>query len=223
MAITGKTIAENASPFIIGGLSIGALSLLTKFVSVKWGIIVWIAPISLIISSVFILCFGGKGRQQNKETIRDMLWQSVPGMVLLTLVILVWAFALNHFDYWPAFGIMMAAYVVAATIFFLGFCPTSIPGGKCWNIGNIQSNVVTTPSAGQRAFAHREGIVFRDEKLVEQERLEYAGRHYAKEHAKEEARARLENEAEETNPVLRQAQVEDEYQRLKNVLEAKPK
>ena len=169
--VSGKDILQDGSPFIVGGLSIGGLTLLCKYVSVKWGVIVWIAPISLMISSVILYYWGGKSRAENKDTVRDLLWQSIPGMVLLTITLAIWAVSLNHFEFWEAYGIMLAAYAVFATVFFLSVCPSPINGGKCWNVGNIQGTA-TTPVP--KAFAHREGIVFRDKGTVlrEQARLD---------------------------------------------------
>lgn len=220
---TLKTFLQDASPFVVGGLSIGGLTLLTKYISVKWGIILWIAPISLIISATVLYYFGGQSREDNTKKIRTMLWQSVPGMILLTLVLVVWALALNHFDYWPAFGIMMAAYVVAATIFFLAFCPSPLPGGKCWNIG--QQSPDTTVSPVQSAFIHREGIVFRDKKLVRQERRMAAGFRYSKERSREKAREVAEEhkeEEEEEENILRGDKIRKELDRFRKVLEWKP-
>lgn len=214
-----QNIVQDVSPFVVGGGIVGGLTLLTKYVSTKWGIVVWIAPISLMISSVILFYFGGKTRSENKETVRNMIWQSVPGMVLLVLVLVAWALALGQLDFWPAYGVMLAVYVLAAVLFFLVICPSPISGGKCWNIGGESTEVST--SAGQRAFFHKEGAVFRDEKLVAKERRELIRKSVADEYSQERARAIIENEEDE-DELLREDHGATEYDRLQKLLKSKP-
>jgi hypothetical protein len=220
-----QDVVQDGSPFLVGGAIVGGLTLLTKYVSTKWGIVVWIAPISMMISSVILFYFGGKTKAENKEIVRNMLWQSVPGMVLLVLVLVTWALALGHLDFWPAYGVMLAAYVIAAVVFFMAICPSPLPGGKCWNIGGETSDVST--SAGQKAFFHKEGVVFRDGQLVEHERRETARERAADEHSRERARAIIADEdrkdkllSEDQGP--QEDQSSKEYERFDKVLKSRP-
>ena len=116
-----KSMIMNIIPFIVGGIIIGSVSLLTSYFSGKAGAIFWSLPLSLI-SITFFLWYFNNYKVSNKIT--DLISATIPSLFALTGFIVIFHFSLKKYSYPVSVGLAFGFWICCALFMWVYLCPS---------------------------------------------------------------------------------------------------